>query len=54
MTYPGNASSGNDFTNPCLANGQLNLAAEDAERAAWTANATAAGELIGDQHAAAQ
>jgi hypothetical protein len=54
MTYPGDASSGNDFTNPCLANGQLNLAAEDAERAAWTANATAAGELIGDQHATAQ
>jgi hypothetical protein len=50
MTYPGDSASGNDFTNPCLVNGMLNLAAEDAERARWTAKAAAAGELIGDQH----
>jgi hypothetical protein len=50
MTYPGNASSGNDFTNPCLVNGMLNLAAEDAERAFWTQKIATAGELIGDQH----
>jgi hypothetical protein len=54
MTYPGNATSGNDFTNPCLVNGSLNLAAEDAERAWWTQKVGAAGELIGDQHLAAQ
>jgi hypothetical protein len=50
MTYPGNASSGNDFTNPCLVNGKLNFAAEDAERAYWAQKVAAAGELIGDQH----
>jgi len=50
MTYPGNSASGNDFTNPCLVNGTLNLAAEDAERAFWAAKVAAAGELIGDQH----
>jgi hypothetical protein len=50
MTYPGNASSGNDFTNPCLVNGKLNLAAEDAERAYWAQKIAAADELIGDQH----
>jgi hypothetical protein len=54
MTYPGNSTSGNNFTNPCLANGavngQLNLAAETAERAYWTAKVSAANEQIGDQH----
>jgi hypothetical protein len=54
MTYPGNATNGNDFTNPCLVNGQLNLAAEDAERAYWAAKVAAAEEQIGDQHVAAQ
>jgi hypothetical protein len=50
MTYPGNAVSDNDFTDPCLVNGTLNLAAEDAERAYWAAKVAAAGELLGDQH----
>jgi hypothetical protein len=50
MTYPGNASTGNDFTNPCLVDGKLNLAAEDAERAYWAQKVAAGGELIGDQH----
>jgi hypothetical protein len=50
MTYPGNASSSNDFTNPCLVSGKLNLAAEDAERAYWAQKIAAGGELIGDQH----
>lgn len=62
MTYPGNSSSDNDFTNPCLvnnstsssSNGQLNLAAEDAERANWIEKATAANQPIGDQHSAQQ
>lgn len=50
LAYPGNSMSGNNFTNPCLVNGQINLAAEDAERAYWAAKVAAAGELIGDQH----
>ncbi len=50
VTYPGNSMSGNQFTDPCLANGRLNPAAEDAERAWWTAKVAAAGQLIGDQH----
>ncbi|MGA7342612.1 MAG: hypothetical protein WBE72_08010 [Terracidiphilus sp.] len=54
MTYPGNSASGNDFTNPCLSGETLNLAAEDAERAYWAAKVSAAAELIGDQHTAAQ
>jgi plastocyanin len=54
MSYPGNSIGSNEFTNPCLANGQLNLAAEDAERAYWAAKVAAASEQIGDQHAAAQ
>lgn len=57
MTYPGDAQSGNDFTDPCLqgvANGQVNLSAEDAERAYWAAKVAAAQQQIGDQHNAAQ
>jgi hypothetical protein len=54
LTYPGNSMSGNSFTDPCLANGQLNSAAEDAERAYWTSKVAAAGEAIGDQHNAAE
>jgi hypothetical protein len=54
MSYPGNSSSGNLFTDPCLstyaATGSLKLAAEDAERAWWIAQAAATDELIGDQH----
>jgi hypothetical protein len=52
--YPGNSMAGNDFTDPCLVNGQLNLAAEDAERNYWATKVANAGEQIGDQHNAAQ
>ncbi len=54
LTYPGNSIGGNDFTNPCLVNGQLNLAAEDAEQAYWAAKVANAEETIGDQHLAGQ
>lgn len=50
VTYPGNWMAGDDFTDPCFVNGQLNLAAEDAERNYWTTKVTNAGEQIGDQH----
>jgi hypothetical protein len=50
MLDPGNSVSGNDFTNPCLTNGSINLQAEDAERAFWAAKILAANEVIGDQH----
>jgi hypothetical protein len=46
----GTSISGNDFTDPCLVGGAVNLQAEDAERAYWAAKIAAAGELIGDQH----
>jgi hypothetical protein len=58
MTYPGNSTSGNDFTNSCLANGavngQLNLAAEAAELSYWTAKVTAANQQIGSRQPSAQ
>ena len=54
MAYPGNSSSGNEFTNPCLSGGTLDLSAEDAERAYWAAKVSAAGELIGDEHLTSQ
>ena len=38
------------FSDPCFVNGQLDLAAEDAERSAWAAKVASAGVLIGDQH----
>jgi hypothetical protein len=44
----GNAIDGNDFTDPCLASGGLNLAAEDAERGFWAQKISTAGEVIGD------
>jgi hypothetical protein len=47
---PGNSVSGNDFTDPCLVGGTVNLQAEDSERTFWAAKIAAAGELIGDQH----
>jgi hypothetical protein len=50
MLDPGNSVGGNDFTNPCLTGGVINLQAEDAERAYWAAKISAANELIGDQH----
>jgi hypothetical protein len=37
MLNPGNSVSGNDFTDPCLVGGTVNLQAEDAERTFWTA-----------------
>jgi hypothetical protein len=49
-TDAGTAISPNDFTNPCLANGTVNLQAEATERAFWAAKIAAANELIGDQH----
>jgi hypothetical protein len=54
VTYPGNWMAGNDFTDPCFVNGQLNLAAEDAERNYWATKVANAGEQIGDQHNIAQ
>jgi hypothetical protein len=54
MSYPGNAAGNNDFTDPCFMGGQLNLAAEDAERAYWAAKVAAAEQQIGDQHNAAE
>ena len=39
----------NAFTDPCLVDGQLNLQAEDAERAAWTSKLSSAGIIPGDQ-----
>jgi hypothetical protein len=50
MSYPGNAAGNNDFTDPCFVGGQLNLAAEDAERAYWAAKVATAEQQIGDQH----
>ena len=47
---PGVSASGNDFTNPCLANGSVNLQAENNERSYWAGKVSASGELIGDQH----
>ncbi|MGI4831780.1 MAG: hypothetical protein ACRYFU_26900 [Janthinobacterium lividum] len=39
----------NAFTDPCLANGQINPQAEETERAAWAAKLTKAGITLGDQ-----
>jgi hypothetical protein len=50
MNSPGTSISGNDFTDPCLVSGSVNLKAEDAERAYWTAKVAGAGQQIGDQH----
>ena len=47
---PNTSISDNDFTDPCLAGGSVNLKAEDAERAYWAAKVAGAAELIGDQH----
>jgi hypothetical protein len=54
MTYPGNSVSENDFTDPCLSGGTLDLAAESAEAAYWTQKVSAANQVIGDQHLSAQ
>src|SRR5581483_7157301 len=50
ILYPGNSVAGNDFNDPCFANGQLNPAAEDAERSFRAEKLVNANELVGDQH----
>jgi hypothetical protein len=50
MLDPGTSVSGNDFTDPCLVGGTVNLQAENNERAFWAAKTAAADELVGDQH----
>jgi hypothetical protein len=47
---PGTSISNNDFTDPCLASGSVNLKAEEDERAFWKAKVAGAGQQIGDQH----
>jgi hypothetical protein len=42
--------SNNNFTDPCMINGVLNVAAEDQERAYWAAKLSANSILLGDQH----
>lgn len=42
-----NSMDGNNFTDPCLVNGKVNLGAEDAERARWKAKLAAAGQRVG-------
>ncbi len=44
---PSNAIRDSHFTDPCLADGELNLHAEDAERAAWAAKLAAAHQTVG-------
>ena len=44
------SGSNNDFTDPCLVAGSVNLQAEDKERAYWATKIADNGELIGDQH----
>ena len=45
-----NSLATESFTDPCLVNGQLNLGAENAERAYWSNKVAAAKVSIGDQH----
>jgi hypothetical protein len=45
-----NVVSSNVFEQPCLANSDINLNAELAERARWVKAAAQAGERLGDQH----
>jgi len=47
---PGTSIGSNNFTDPCLAGGSVNLKAEDTERAFWTVKIAGAGQQIGDQH----
>ena len=42
--------SPNGFTDPCFVNGEIDLQAEDAERALWVAKLSTAGIVPGDQH----
>jgi len=53
MNDPGDSLSENDFTDPCLsgaAAGDVNLQAEEDERAYWAAKVSSSNELIGDEH----
>lgn len=43
-------SSGNNFSDPCFVNGNLNLQAEEDERALWRTKLAAASMAPGDQH----
>lgn len=43
-------TSGNSFTDPCFVAGQINVAAEDAERSFWAAKLKANSIVLGDQH----
>ena len=47
---PSDSASSNEFSDPCLAGGTINLQAEDNERAYWATKIAANGELVGDQH----
>ncbi len=47
----GNSTNGgNMFTDPCLVNGSLNIAAEDTERAFWSNKLVTNNITLGDQH----
>ncbi len=54
LLTPTNSVSGNSFTDPCLVNGTISLAAEDAERTAWSTKLIANAQMIGDQHSPVQ
>ena len=45
-----NSISGNQFTDPCLSGGSINLAAEDSERSFWATKLTNNNVVLGDQH----
>jgi hypothetical protein len=45
-----NAITGNQFTDPCMVGGTLNLSAEDTERAYWASKLTTNNITLGDQH----
>ena len=49
----GNTLGPDGFTDPCIVNGAVNLAAESVERNAWANKVASAGELVGDQHSTA-
>lgn len=44
------STTDNDFTDPCLAAGGVNLQAENNERAYWTSKLASNAEVVGDQH----
>ncbi len=56
--YPPSVTNGNtlgpdNFTDPCIVNGAVNLAAENTERNTWAGKVAAAGQVLGDQHSTA-